>query len=182
MERQRCAIEFCVRLGKSESETLQIIHQAYGVRISPRAISGLFQPWKGSSEARKPPVPLSSWSLRQTVCSTFSRSEWIVVRCASLAKGGTSKKRPSPHLHKVLTRSNKVSPQTFQTAVVYIAWQRQGLWLITIQTRPLDRNDAPWQTKPQLSWLQPKSGHESRMVSTPRLTDWPTDWLTDSQL
>jgi hypothetical protein len=29
-----------------------------------------------------------------------------------------SKKRPSPHLHKVPTRSNKVSPRTFQTALV----------------------------------------------------------------
>jgi hypothetical protein len=36
------------------------------------------------------------------VCSTFSRSGWSVVRSAALAKGGTSKKRPSPHLHRVL--------------------------------------------------------------------------------
>jgi hypothetical protein len=53
-----------------------------------------------------------------TVCSTFSRSGWSVVRSASLAKWCTSKKRPSPHLRKVPTRSNKVSPQTFQTALV----------------------------------------------------------------
>jgi hypothetical protein len=31
-----------------------------------------------------------------------------------LAKGGTSRKRPSLHLHKVSTRSNEVSPPTFQ--------------------------------------------------------------------
>jgi hypothetical protein len=37
------------------------------------------------------------------VCSTFLRSEWNVVRSASLAKEGTSKNRPSPHLHKVPT-------------------------------------------------------------------------------
>jgi hypothetical protein len=37
--------------------------------------------------------------LRQTACSTFSRNGWSVVRSASLAKG--------PHLHKVLTRSQK---------------------------------------------------------------------------
>jgi predicted alpha/beta-hydrolase family hydrolase len=49
-----------------------------------------------------------------TVCSTFSRSGWSVVRSASLAKGGTSKKRPSPHLHQVPTRSNNVSPRTFK--------------------------------------------------------------------
>jgi hypothetical protein len=43
-----------------------------------------------------------------------------VERCksASLAKGGTSKNRPLSHLHKVPTRSNKVSPRTFQTAIV----------------------------------------------------------------
>jgi hypothetical protein len=40
---------------------------------------------------------------RSTVYSTFLRREWSVVRSASLAKGGTSKKRPSPHLHKVPT-------------------------------------------------------------------------------
>jgi hypothetical protein len=60
-----------------------------------------------------------SWSLRQKVCSMFSRSGWSVVRRASLATGGTSKKRPSPRLHKFPTRSNKVSPRTFQTALVF---------------------------------------------------------------
>jgi hypothetical protein len=48
----------------------------------------------------------------------FSRSGWSVVRSASLAKEGTSKKRPSPHLHKVSTRSNKISPRTLRTALV----------------------------------------------------------------
>jgi hypothetical protein len=56
---------------------------------------------------------------RSTVCSTLSRREWGVVRSASLAKGDTSKKRPSPHLHKVPTRSNKVNPRTLQTAFVH---------------------------------------------------------------
>jgi hypothetical protein len=55
----------------------------------------------------------SDQEVRQTVCSTFSRSGWSVVRSASVAKGGTSKNRPSPHLHKVST------PRTFQTALVY---------------------------------------------------------------
>jgi hypothetical protein len=57
----------------------------------------------------------SKWS---TVCSTFSRSGWSVLSSASLAKGGTSKKRPSPHLHKFPTRSNKVNPRTLQTTFV----------------------------------------------------------------
>jgi hypothetical protein len=109
-------IEFCVRLGKSGSETLQLFRQVYG--------DDAMRPWKQSSEARnvemmkrsKPPVPLSSLSLRQTVYSTFSRSGWS--RSASLANGCTSKQRPSPHLPKVPTRSNKVSLRTFQTALV----------------------------------------------------------------
>jgi hypothetical protein len=57
---------------------------------------------------------ISKWS---TVCSTFSRSGWSVVRSASLAKVGTSKKRPSPHLHEVPTRSNKVSPRNLRTTL-----------------------------------------------------------------
>jgi hypothetical protein len=48
----------------------------------------------------------------------FSRSGWSVVRSASLAKGGTSKNGSSPHLHKVPTRSEKVSPRALQTAQV----------------------------------------------------------------
>jgi hypothetical protein len=58
---------------------------------------------------------ISKWS---TVCSTFSRSGWCVVRNAWLAKGGTSKKRPLSHLHKVPTRNSKVCPRTFQKAIV----------------------------------------------------------------
>jgi hypothetical protein len=92
------------------------------VQIKPHAISGLFQPWKWSSYARN-----FEWS---TVCSTFSRSGWSVVRSASLAKGGTSKKRPSPHLHKVPIRSNKVSPRTFQMALVHTLFQLKTLYRV----------------------------------------------------
>jgi hypothetical protein len=67
-------------------------------------------------EKGAPRQEISKWS---TVCSTFSRNGWSVVRSASLAKGGTSKKR-SLHLYKVPTRSNKVSPRTLQTALVFI--------------------------------------------------------------
>jgi hypothetical protein len=52
------------------------------------------------------------------VCNTFLRNGWSIVRSASLAKGGTLKKRPSLHLREVLTRSNKVNPQTLQTALI----------------------------------------------------------------
>jgi hypothetical protein len=67
-------------------------------------------------EKGAPRQEISKWS---TVWSTFSRSGCSVIRSASLAKGDTSKKRPSPHLHKVPTRNNKVSPRTLQMALVF---------------------------------------------------------------
>jgi hypothetical protein len=74
------------------------------------SIVGLFNHQKGA-----PRQEISKWS---TVYSMFSRSGWSVVRSASLAKGGTSKKRLSPHLHKAPTRSNEVSLRNFQTALI----------------------------------------------------------------
>jgi hypothetical protein len=66
-------------------------------------------------EKGAPKQEILKWS---KTCSTFSRSGWSVVGSALLAKGGTLKKRPLPHLQKVLTWSNKVSPRTFQTALM----------------------------------------------------------------
>jgi hypothetical protein len=67
-------------------------------------------------EKGAPRWEILKWS---TVCNTFLRSGWSVVRSASLAKGGTLKKRPSLHLHKVPTCSNKVSPRTLPVTLVY---------------------------------------------------------------
>jgi hypothetical protein len=44
-----------------------------------------------------------------------------------------SKKRPSPHLHKVPTRSNKENPRTFQTALVL------GIYILYITTKWSER-------------------------------------------
>jgi hypothetical protein len=72
-------------------------------------------------------APMQEILKLSTVCSTFSRRWWSVVSSESLAKRGTSKKRPSPHLHEVPTRSNKVSPRTLQTALVgYICCRRSN--------------------------------------------------------
>jgi hypothetical protein len=77
-------------------------------------------------QSRNADAPLSSLchpkkcSFKTTV-TPFSRSELSVVRSASLAKGGASKKRPSLHLHKVPTRSNNVSPRTSQTVLVCVS-------------------------------------------------------------
>jgi hypothetical protein len=106
-------------------------HPPYSPDVAPCDLWA-FTTMKMELRGKKTPVPLSSWSLRLTVRSTFSRSGWSVVRSASLAKGGTWKRRASPHLHKVPTRSNKVSPRTLQTALVALnemwedcyAWQR----------------------------------------------------------
>jgi hypothetical protein len=76
---------------------------------SRHVISGLFQPQKWSSEAR-------SFKVINGLQQVFKK--WLrIIRSSSLAKGSTSKKRPSPHLHKVLTQSNKVSPQTLKTVL-----------------------------------------------------------------
>jgi hypothetical protein len=47
----------------------------------------------------------------KTTVTSFSKSGWSVVRSASLAKGGTSKKRPSPHLRKFPNFAN--GPRTW---------------------------------------------------------------------
>jgi hypothetical protein len=61
-------------------------------RSRPMRFLGLSNHEKGA--------PKQEISKRSTVCSTFSRRGWSVVKSASLAKGCTLKKRPSPHLHK----------------------------------------------------------------------------------
>jgi hypothetical protein len=66
-------------------------------------------------EKGAPRQEISKWS---TICSTISRSGWSIVWSASLTNGGTSKRRPLLHVHNVPTRSNKVSPRNFQTALV----------------------------------------------------------------
>jgi len=48
----------------------------------------------------------------------------------------------------------------------------------TVTCYKIDREDTPWQTKPQLYWLHPKSGHESWRglnTKTDRQADRPTD-------
>jgi hypothetical protein len=86
-------------------------HPPYSPHVAPMRFLGFSNHEKGA-----PRQEISKWS---TVCSTFSRSGWSVVRSASLAKWGKSKKRPSPHPYKVPTRGNMASPRTFQTALVY---------------------------------------------------------------
>jgi hypothetical protein len=54
----------------------------------------------------------------KTTVAPFTRCVWSVERSASFSKEGTPKKRPSPHLHVVPTRSSKVSPRTFQSALI----------------------------------------------------------------
>jgi hypothetical protein len=91
----------------------------------PMRFPGFFNHEKGA--------PRQEISKCSTVCSTFSRSGWSVVRSASLAKGGISKKRPSPHLHNVPNRNNKVSPQTLQT--VLVVWRHEHTCKFCIKYR-----------------------------------------------
>jgi hypothetical protein len=103
-------IEFYVLLGKSGS--VEPIRTS-AIESRSRLMQFLGFP---NHEKGAPRQEISKWL---TVCVTFSRSRWSVVRNASLAKVGTSKKRPSPHLHKVPTWSNNVSQSIFQTALIY---------------------------------------------------------------
>jgi len=64
-ERQRCAIEFCVRLGKSGSETLQLIHQAYGDDAMRRA--AVFKWWKRFRNKRTWKLNLVAVGLAQSL-------------------------------------------------------------------------------------------------------------------
>jgi hypothetical protein len=108
---------------------VQKAHKSHGARsglyggcyngVSPISVSASI----ATFQSRNADAPqrllhhLKKGSFKTTVIP-FSRSGWSVVRSASLSKRGTSKKRPSPHLQKVPTRSNKVSPRTLQTALV----------------------------------------------------------------
>jgi hypothetical protein len=70
LERQRCAIAFCVRLGKSGSETPQLIHQAYGNDEMRRA--AVFKWWKRfrDGETNVKDEPRSDQEVK-TACSTI---------------------------------------------------------------------------------------------------------------
>jgi hypothetical protein len=109
-------IEFCVRLGESGTP----------IRTSAIQSRSLLMRFLGFSNREKgaPRQEISKWS---KVCNAFSRSGWRVVRRASLSKGGHSKRRQSPHLHRVPSQSNKVSPLTFHTALVFYIISRDPL-------------------------------------------------------
>jgi hypothetical protein len=89
-----------VLMGVPPSHFFQAEHRIQ-FRSRPMRFPGFSNHEKGA-----PRQDISKWS---TVCSTFSRSGRSVVRCASLAKGGTS-----PHLHKIPTRGNKVVHKLFK--------------------------------------------------------------------
>jgi hypothetical protein len=105
-------IEFCVRLGKSGSvEPHQNIRHT--VQHSPMRLLGFSNHEKGAPGRQE----ITKWSKD---CTTFSKRGWSELRSAPFAKRETWKKRPSPHLYKVPTRSNKLSPRNFQTALVLL--------------------------------------------------------------
>jgi hypothetical protein len=118
---------FMVRKGQKSHGARSELNSVFGLEkvdrwnpIRTSAIQSRSRPMRflGFSNHEKwaPRQEISKWS---TVCSTFSRNGWSVVRSASFAKRGTWKKRPSPLLYKVSTRSNKVSPRTLHTALVH---------------------------------------------------------------
>jgi hypothetical protein len=78
------------------------------IQISPHVISGLFQPRKGSSEAR-------NFKVINGLQHVFEKWVERCKKCIACQGRYFEKKRPSPHLHKVPTRINKASPRTLQT-------------------------------------------------------------------
>jgi hypothetical protein len=71
----------------------------------------------------------SSWTQLITPL-TFSRSGWSVVRSASLAKGGTSKKRQSRHLHEVFKRPSLLrhpKKDSFKTILIQTLTTVRGM-------------------------------------------------------
>jgi hypothetical protein len=66
-------------------------------------------------------MELAPWQENNGLQKVFEK--WV-ERCKKCiaCQWGISKKRPSPHLYKVQTRSNKVSPRTFQTTLVQFYW------------------------------------------------------------
>jgi hypothetical protein len=121
------------------SENLKIRHHSQDLRVNGKIIlrdpfeKFVDSPYYPEYELRGGAVTVSlsmylPWQaihFLQRSTDTFLRSGWSVVGSGSLAKGGTSKKRPSPHLQKVPTRSNKVSPRTLQTALLELILRKQ---------------------------------------------------------
>jgi hypothetical protein len=70
VERQGCAIEFCVRLGKSGSETPQLNHEAYGDDAMRR--TAVFKWWKRfrDGETKVKDKPRSDQEVKPA-CSTI---------------------------------------------------------------------------------------------------------------
>jgi hypothetical protein len=96
----------------------------------------------------------------KTTITPFSRSGWSVVRSALLANGGTSKARPSPHLHKVPTPSNNVSPRNLQTAfkLLYLnaAIKRIKTWTSIYDSSETRTRDSTVRATQDLKYLRPK--------------------------
>jgi len=72
----------------------------------------------------------------------------------------------------MIVKEKKESKENIKMYTCIYCQHRKGLWPVTRQTRPPVREDAPRQTKLQLSWLRPTSCHESQRGSMPRWTDW----------
>jgi hypothetical protein len=101
------------------ADVLMGFHQSKLSKLNTEFNSDLVPRNFWASPTMKRELQGKKFQSNQQSASTFSRSGWSVVRSAFLAKGGTLKKRLSPHLHKALTWSNKVSRQTLQIALIH---------------------------------------------------------------
>jgi hypothetical protein len=97
------------------------------VQTSYHAIYGLFQLWKGSSEAR-------NFEMINSLQHVFEKKVERCKKCIA-CEGRYFRKRTSPHLHKVPTRNTTVSPRTLQAALV-----NPSICIVLLRSRTLIAN------------------------------------------
>jgi hypothetical protein len=79
---------------------------------------------------REKGAPRQEISKLWTICSKLSSSGWSVVRSASLAKEGISRKRPSPHPGLGIFLFTTASRTALGPTLPPIQWVPQGLFLL----------------------------------------------------
>jgi hypothetical protein len=121
VEHQFCATEFSVRLGESGSETIQLIHQAYGDDAMRRAAVFMWwKPFRGGETNVKNDQDV------KTACSTILLKlaanglqhvfeKWVGLCKKHIACQGRYFEKETV----TVPRNNKVSPRTSQTDLVY---------------------------------------------------------------